>query len=157
MLAIPIAVRRIVPLLAVVAALAVPRVVMAQCAGISEEGVWRNLDKNGEPSYINIKMLGGCGDQVRNGQQTGSRVRYTMRVFVRQADGKLFGRPSVKAVYRPWMGKQWLQGNVSTGGYQDELWVHEDARNGRSRLHVFISHKSLDSKPSSHSEFWFSK
>ncbi len=40
----------------------------------SAKGRWRNLDNKGEPSYIDVKMLGGCGDQVLNGEQTGSTL-----------------------------------------------------------------------------------
>ncbi len=157
MIAIPTPLRRIVQLLAVAAALTFPQVALTQCAGIQEEGRWRNLDNNGEPSYIDVKMLGGCGDQVLNGQQTGSSTRYTMRVWVKQSTGQFYGRPTVNAVYRPWKGQKWLQGNVSTGGYQDQMWVHVEQRDGRSQLHVFIKHQSLDSKPSSQSEYWFVK
>ena len=157
MIATPITLRRIVPLLIVATALVFPRVALSQCAGIREEGRWRNLNNNGEPSYIDIKMAGGCGDQVLNGEQTGSSTRYTMRVWVRQSTGKFYGRPTVNAVYRPWKGKRWLQGNVSTGGYQDQMWVRVEERDGRSQLHVLIKHQSLDSKPSSQSEYWFVK
>jgi len=157
MIAIPITLRRIVTLLIVATAVAFPRVAFTQCAGIREEGRWRNLDNNGEPSYIDIKMVGGCGDQVLNGEQTGSSTHYTMRVWVKQSTGKFYGRPTVNAVYRPWKRQQWLQGNVSTGGYQDQMWVHVEERDQRSQLHVFIKHKSLESKPSSQSEYWFAK
>jgi len=149
--------RRNVVFLAVATALVFPRVAVGQCAGISEEGRWRNLDNNGEPSYIDVKMLGGCGDQVLNGEQTASSTRYTIRVWVRQSTGKFYGRPTVNAVYRAWKGAQWLQGNVSTGGYQDQMWMRVEERNSRSHLHVYIKHQSLDSKPSAQSEYWFAK
>jgi hypothetical protein len=149
--------RRIVAFLAVATVLVAPRAAFSQCAGIAEEGRWRNLDNNGEPSYIDVKMLGGCGDEVLNGEQTASSVRYTMRVWVKQSTGKFYGRPTVNAVYRPWKGQQWLQGNVSTGGYQDQMWVRVEQRDSRSQLHVFIKHQSLDSKPSAQSEYWFVK
>jgi hypothetical protein len=157
MIGIPITLRRIVPLIVVAAALAFPRAALSQCAGIKEEGRWRNLDNNGDPSYIDVKMVGDCGDQVLNGERTGSTIRYTMRVWVKQSTGKFYGRPTVNAVYRPWKGQQWLQGNVSTGGYQDQMWVRVEEHDGRSQLHVLIRHKSLDSKPSSQSEYWFVK
>ena len=157
MISIPITLRRIVPLLAVATFLASPRVVLTQCAGIREEGRWRNLDSHGEPSYIDVKMVGGCGDQVLNGEQTGSRMRYTMRVWVRQSTGQFYGRPTVNAAYRPWKGQKWLQGNVATGGYQDQMWVRVEERDGRSQLHAFIKHQSLYSKPSAQSEYWFVK
>jgi hypothetical protein len=150
-------VRFVVPLLAVAALFALPRAASAQCAGIREEGRWRNLDNSGEPSYIDVKMLGGCGDQVLNGEQTATTLRYTLRVWVRQSTGKFYGRPTVNAVYRPWKGHQWLQGNVSTGGYQDQMWMRVEERAGQSQLHVLIRHQSLDSKPSAQSEFWFVK
>ena len=63
MIAIPTLLRRSIQLLAA-AVLTLPQVSLTQCAGIREEGRWRNLDSKGEPSYIDIKMLGGCGDQV---------------------------------------------------------------------------------------------
>lgn len=157
MIAIPVTLRRMVTFLIVAIALAIPRIGWTQCAGISEEGRWRNLDNKGEPSFIDIKMVGGCGDQVLNGEQTGSSVHYTMRVWVRQSTGKFYGRPTVDAVYRPWKRQQWLQGNVYTGGYQDQMWVRSEERDHRSQLHVFIKHQSLDSKPSSQSEYWFIK
>jgi hypothetical protein len=157
MIVIPTSLRRVVQLLAVAAVLNLPQVALTQCAGVREEGRWRNLDNKGEPSYIDVKMLGGCDDQVLNGEQTGSSLHYTMRVWVRQSTGKFYGRPPVNAVYRPWKGLRWLQGNVSTGGYQDQMWVHVEDRDGRSQLHVFIKHQSLDSKPSAQSEYWFVK
>jgi len=157
MIAIPTRLHRIVQLLALATILTFPRVALTQCSGISEEGRWHNLDKNGEPSYIDVKMAGGCGDQVLNGEQTGTSIHYTMRVWVKQSTGKFYGRPTVNAAYRPWKGKRWLQGNVLTGGYQDQMWVHVEERDGRSQLHVFIKHQSLDSKPSSQSEYWFVK
>ena len=149
--------RRIVQVLAIASTLTLPRIALTQCAGIHEEGRWHNLDNNGEPSFIDVKMVGGCGDEVLNGEQTGSSVRYTMRVWVKQSTGQFYGRPTVNAVYRPWKGQQWLQGNVSTGGYQDQMWVHVEQHGALSQLHVFIKHKSLDSKPSSQSEYWFAK
>ena len=149
--------RRIVQLFAVATVLTFPQIAFPQCEGIREEGRWRNLDPNGEPGYIDVKMVGGCGDQVLNGEQTGSSIHYTMRVWVKQSTGKFFGRPTVKAAYRPWKGQRWLQGNVYTGGYQDQMWLRVEERAGRSQLHVFIKHQSLDSKPSSQSEYWFTK
>lgn len=149
--------RCIIQILAAVAILTLPQAALTQCAGISEEGRWRNLDNNGEPSYIDVNVLGGCGDQVLNGGQTGSSPRYTMRVWVKQSTGKFYGRPSVKAGYRLWKNQRWLQGNVPVGGYQDQMWMHAEQRDGRSQLHVFIKHQSLDSKPSSQSEYWFVK
>ena len=162
MIAVPTLLRRIVQMMAVAAMLTFSQIALTQCAGISEEGRWRNLDNcnldnNGEPSYIDVKMLGGCGDQVLNGVETGSSPHYSMRVWVKQSTGKFYGRPTVNAEYRPWKGHRWLQGNVSTGGYQDQMWVHVEQRDGRSQLHVFIKHQSLDSKPSSQSEYWFVK
>jgi hypothetical protein len=148
---------RIGMLLALAAVLAVPHVGSAQCAGIGEEGRWRNLDAGGDPSYIDVRMHGGCGDEVLNGEATGSSPSYTIRVWVRQSTGGYYGRPSVKAVYRPWNRQRWLQGNVSTGGYQDQMWLHVEERDGRTQLHVFIKHQSLDSKPSSQSEYWYVK
>ena len=158
MIAVPALRRRIIQIIMAVAPLlALPQAALTQCAGIREEGRWHNLDKTGDPSYIDVKMLGGCGDQVLNGEQTGSSLHYTMRVWVKQSTGKFYGRPAVKATYRPWKGQKWLQGNVATGGYQDQMWVRVEERNGQSQLHVFIKHQSLDSKPSSQSEYWYVK
>jgi len=157
MIAFQTLLRRTVQITAVAAILACPHIAWAQCAGIHEEGRWRNLTSNGDPAYIDVKMLGGCGDQVLNGEQTGSSTRYTIRAWVRQSSGQFYGRPSVKAAYRLWKGKRWLQGNVSTGGYQDQMWLHVEQRDGRPQLHVFIKHQSLDSKPSSQSEYWYEK
>jgi len=157
MIAASIPFRRTVQILAIAALLALPRVALAQCAGISEEGRWKNLDNNGEPSYIDVKMLGGCGDQVLNGVATGSAPHYTLRVWVKQSTGKMYGRPTVNAVYRTWLNKKWLQGNFSTGGYVDQMWMRVEQNQGRSQLHVVIKHKSLDSKPSAQSEYWFVK
>jgi len=63
----------------------------------------------------------------------------------------------VNAVWRQSKGKEWLQGNVSTGGYQDQMWLRVEQHDGKSELYVFIRHQSLDSKPSAHSEYWFVK
>lgn len=152
-----IAPRRIAVLLVVVTALAFPRLASSQCAGVSEEGRWRNLDAKGDPAYIDVKMVGGCGDQVLNGEQTPSTVHYTLRVWVKQPTGKFFGRPSVTAAYRPWNGKRWLHGNVYAGVYQDQVWVHAEERNHQQQLHVVIRHASLDKRPSYQSEYWFVK
>src|SRR5262249_26985260 len=128
--------RRVLQLLAIVAIVTIAQSALTQCAGPKEEGRWRNLDNNGEPSFIDIRMTGGCGDQVLNGVQTGSQPGYTLRVWVRQSSGQYFGRPSVKAAYRLWKNQKWLQGNVYTGGYQDQMWVRTEERDGRSQLHV---------------------
>jgi hypothetical protein len=50
MIAVPKLLRRFIQILAVAAVLTLPRVALAQCAGISEEGRWRNLDNKGEPT-----------------------------------------------------------------------------------------------------------
>jgi hypothetical protein len=153
---VPTVVRRVVQV-GLAIALIVPRIGSAQCAGIHEEGRWRNLTTTGEPSYIDVKMLGGCGDEVLNGQETGSSTRYTMRAWVRQSSGQYYGRPLVNAWYRSWKQQQWLRGDVPTGGYVDEMWLHVENRDNRPQLHVYIIHKSLDSKPSAQSEYWFAK
>ena len=116
-----------------------------------------NLNKNGDPSYLEVKMTGGCGDQVLNGQPTGGSARYTMWVWVKQPTGKFYGRPGVKTFFRTSKGQRWLRGDVPTGGYVDQMWLRAEQRDGQSQLHVFIKHQSLDSKPSSQSEYWFSK
>jgi len=128
------------------------RIAWPQCAAPKENGRWRNLDDRGDPAFIDIKMV-GCGDQVLNGQQTSTH--YTLRVWARQSTGKFYGRPIVRVTYRAWKGQQWLYGLVPTGGYQDHLWMQAVERNGQPTLHVLIRHESLDSKPSSNSEYWF--
>jgi len=157
MIKVPKPLRSIVQIFALASVITLPQIGSTQCVGIREEGRWRNLTNNGDPAFIDVKMLGGCGDQVLNGEPTGSSTRYTVRAWVRQSSGQFFGRPSVKAVYRPWNGKRWLQGNVPTGGYVDQMWLHAEDRDGRLQLHVFIKHQSLDSKPSSQSEYWYAK
>jgi hypothetical protein len=146
--------RRLVQILAVAAVFTLPQVAFTQCAAIKEEGRWRNLNGSGDPYLIDVRM-GGCGDQVLNGQQTGGSTGYKMRVWVKKSDGGLYGRPAVKTFYRTWKGKRWLRGNVSTGGYQDQMWLLAEERDGRPQLHVYIRHQSLDSKPSAQSEYWY--
>lgn len=148
---------RLLFILVVTTSLLCPRPSLAQCTGIQEEGRWRNLDEKGEPTYIDINMSGGCGDESNNGSVSGSAPRYSVRVWVRQDTGKFFGRPTVNGFYRPWKGKQWLRGNVTTGGYQDQMWMVVDQHEGKSQLHVMIRHQSLDIKPSSQSDYWFVK
>src|SRR5262245_31970696 len=98
MIAVTIKFSRVVQIVTLAAILTLPQTAFTQCAGIKEEGRWRNLEKNGDPAFIDVKMTGGCGDQVLNGQETGGATRYTIRVWVRQSTGKLSGRPPVKAV-----------------------------------------------------------
>ena len=157
MFTLPALSRRTILFLRVTVTLLLPQIVSAQCAGISEQGRWRNLDKNGEPGYIDVKMGGGCGDTAPNGDEGQSRIYYTMRVWVRQSTGKYYGRASVRATFRAWNGHKWLEGNVPVGGYLDHMWLRVENRNGQQQLHVFIKHESLDSKPSSQSEYWYSK
>lgn len=129
----------------------------AQCAGIREEGRWRNLDPKGEPTYIDVKTDGDCGDVSYNGQPAGSAMRHTLRVWVRQSSGKFYGRPSVNLAYRVWKGQKWLRGDVPTGGYVDQMWLRVEPHAGSQQLHVLIRHQSLDSKPSANSEYWYRK
>ena len=82
-------------------------------------------------------------------------ARYRLRAWVRQSDGNWYGRPSVDATWEQWQGKRWLVGSVSTGGYVDEIWTRAVQRDGKRMLHVYINHKSLDSKPSSTDEYWY--
>jgi hypothetical protein len=60
----------------VLAILSAATVGFAQCVGIHEEGRWRNLDPKGDPSYIDVKTVGGCGDVSYNGQPAGSAMHY---------------------------------------------------------------------------------
>jgi hypothetical protein len=110
MIAVPALLRSIAQILVVATFITFPSTALTQCAGIREEGRWHNLDKNGEPSYIDVKMLGGCGDQVLNGESTGSSIHYTMRVWVKQSTGKFYGRPVAKAAYRPWKRPKMVAG-----------------------------------------------
>jgi hypothetical protein len=121
----------------------------AICAAPAEEGRWRNLTNTGEPSLIDVRML-GCNDQGENG-----RIRYTMRAWVRQSSGQFYGRPTVDAEYRTWNAKRWMYGRIPTGGYVDHMWLRTENRDGQRQLHVLIKHESLDRKPSATSEFWF--
>src|SRR5262249_58686720 len=98
----------------------------------------------GEAQELRVKKTGATG-----GCQWG--------VWVKQPTGQCDGRPAVKGFYRTWKGQRWLRGNVPTGGYEDQMWLHAEQRDGRSEMHVFIRHQSLDSKPSSQSEYWFVK
>lgn len=126
----------------------------ALCATAKEEGRWRNLDSDDQPTFIDVR-LASCGDQVLNGQQTSTT--YKMKVWVKQSPGKFYGRPWVSASYRHWNNRQWLVGKVNTGGYMDHVWMDAVTRNGIPHLRVIIKHESLDSKPSSQSEHWFSR
>jgi hypothetical protein len=148
---------RFVLILVVSTILLYPRPATAQCVGIAEEGRWRNLDDKGEPTYVDIKELGGCGDESDNGNIQGGGSHYSVRVWVRQDTGKFFGRPTLNGFYRAWKGKQWLRANVTTGGYQDQMWMVVDQHEGKTQLHVMIRHQSLDIKPSAQSEYWFVK
>jgi len=125
--------------------------VHALCAGVKEEGQWRNLNNQAQPALIYVRM--NCGDQVLNGQQTSTT--YKVRAWTRQSSGQYYGRPWVDATYHSWNKRQWLVGKVSTGGYLDHMWMDAVERNGVPHLHVIIKHESLDSKPSAQSEHWF--
>ncbi len=126
----------------------------ALCASPKESGRWHNTNATGEPAYIDIKMV-DCGDQVLNGVQT--KTRYSLKVWVKQSSGKYYGRPTVSAAYRTSKGVKWLYGRVVTGGYEDQMWMRAVDRDGKPHLHVLIKHQSLDSKPSSTSEYWYSR
>ncbi len=128
---------------------------LAQCAAPAEEGRWRNLNmnNNGDPSFIDVKML-GCGDESLNGAEP-EASHYTMRAWVKQSNGQFFGRPTVNATYRPWNRTKWLYGRIPTGGYVDNMWLQAVEKDGKRQLHVLIKHESLDSKPSATSEYWF--
>jgi len=154
-LAVFVLLRRNIRMIAVAIVFIFPSIAFPQCVTKPEEGRWRNLDAKGDPSFIDVNMIGGCGDQVLNGGQTGSSPRYTMTVWITQSTGKLYKQPAVPAAYQLWKNHRWLQGNVSTGGYQDQMSLRVEPHNGQSQLHVFIYHKSLDRKPSAQSEYWF--
>ena len=144
-------------ILAVATGLALPGAAQAQCIAQKEEGRWHNLDSNGDPEYIDVKTVGGCGDEVANGHATGSASRYRMQAWVKQQNGTFYGRPPVSADYRLWKGAKWLVGKVPTGGYVDGMWLHVEPHDGKEQLHVFIEHQSLDSKPNAQSEYWYAK
>jgi hypothetical protein len=149
---VPVSRRSVGRMLAAATLFALPKAVRASCAAPPESGRWRNLDPKGEPAYIDVKMA-ECGDQVLNGHQT--RTSYSLRCWVRLSNGRFHGRPTVKAAYRSWKGREWLVGKVYTGGYQDHVWVLATDRGVQPHLHVLIRHESLDSKPSAQSEHWF--
>jgi hypothetical protein len=133
-------------------ALFVPGRSQALCAAPAELGRWRNVAVGGDPLVIDLHMV-DCGDQVLNGVQTDTA--YRMRVWIQQSTGQVYGRPTVKASYRPWKGAKWLVGRVPTGGYVDNVWTKTEDKDGQRLLHVLIKHESLDSKPSATSEHWF--
>jgi hypothetical protein len=126
--------------------------IQASCAGPQEGGRWWNKNAVGEPISLEVS-LDQCGDQVLNGQQTGTA--YGLKVFVRQSNGNLYQRPKVRAVYRNSNGKRWLYAKVPTGGYVDHVWLRTSNENGQSQLYAYIKHESLDSKPDAESKFWF--
>lgn len=152
--AVAISRRNALGILAVGASAVYPKVARAICAAPREDGRWRNADAKGSPAFIDIKMV-NCGDQVLNGQQT--QTSYSMRCWVRQSNGQFYGRPTVKATYRSWNGKQWLVGKVPTGGYVDWVWARAEMRDGKNQMQVLIKHESLDSKPSAQSNYWFTR
>lgn len=149
--------RRLLRLAFLGIALSFTAIASAQCVGIREEGRWRNLDPNGEPAYIDVKTIGGCGDESLNGQSAPSAQRHTLRVWVKQSSGKMYGRPPVNVAYRLSKGQKWLFGSVPTGGYVDRMWLRVEQRDGRPQLHVLIRHESLDRKPSSDSQYWYTR
>jgi len=124
----------------------------ALCAGAPELGRWRNVAPAVDPAVLDLRM-DSCGDQVLNGEET--ETRYSLRAWVLQSSGKLYGRPSAQAHWRQWKGQRWLVARVPTGGYVDNIWATAAQRDGQQMLHVLIKHESLDSKPSSTSEHWF--
>jgi len=137
------------------AAFVLPHSASAQCAAPAEDGRWRNLNNNvnGDPSFIDVKM-NGCGDESLNGAPP-QASHYTMRAWAKQSTGQFYGRPPVSATYRRWNNTNWLYGRIPTGGYVDNMWLQVVQRDGKRELHVLIRHESLDSKPSSTSEYWF--
>lgn len=150
----PLSRRRALGLLAAAATVSFPEPAAAICASIAEAGRWRNSNSSGDPAYIDVKMT-SCGDQVLNGHQTSTR--YTLKAWVRQSSGQYYGRPAVTATYRSWDGKRWLYGKVPTGGYVDHVWMRVVQNDGQPQLHVLIKHQSLDSKPSSTSQFYYTR
>jgi hypothetical protein len=124
----------------------------ASCAGPQEGGRWWNKNALGDPVSLEVS-LDRCGDQVLNGQQT--ETTYGLKAFVRQANGNLYQRPKVRAIYRNSNGKRWLYAKVPTGGYMDHVWLRPSNENGQAQLYVYIKHESLDSKPSAESKHWF--
>ncbi len=139
------------------ATILVSTMAFGQCVGIREEGRWHNLDPTGEPTYIDVKTVGGCGDVSYNGQPAASTLRHTLRAWVKQSSGNFYGRPPVNLAYRTSKGQKWLRGDVPTGGYVDQMWLRVEQHDGHPQLHVFIRHQSLDSKPSAESWYWYSK
>ena len=137
-----------------VADLVRPRGASALCAGPKEGGRWWNKNTSGDPISVEV-TLDDCGDQVLNGEQTSTK--YGVTVFVKRSDGSLYKRPKAKAAYRKSNGTQWLYARVPTGGYVDNMWLRTYNVDGQTQLRVFIRHESLDSKPSSTSDYWFTK
>ncbi|HKD05931.1 MAG TPA: hypothetical protein VKB79_08515 [Bryobacteraceae bacterium] len=135
------------------AAFVLPHSALAQCAAPAEDGRWRNLDNGGEPFFIDVKMI-GCGDESLNGALP-QASHFSMRAWVKQSGGQFYKGPTVNATYRPWNRTKWLYARIPGGGYVDNVWLQAVQRDGKRELHVLIKHESLDSKPSSTSEYWF--
>ena len=130
-----------------------PGVAVAQCAGVAEEGRWRNLDDKGDPIYIDVKML-GCGDQALNDAQA-ETTHYTMQAWNKVAAGGFHARPLKDARYRPFEGLQWLYAALPNTPYMDQTWAVVVQRDGKTQLHVRIRHEPLDKRPTYTSEYWF--
>lgn len=127
------------------ACVAWPFTAQGSCAGTDETGLWRNDDASSDLARIEIRML--C-----------ERDRLQLQASVWRSDQSLFARPFVPAHYvRTTQGERWLFAKVPTGGYLDKIWVRAVTTDGQRYLRVVIRHESLDSKPSSHSKFWFRK
>jgi hypothetical protein len=126
-----------------------PTTLKAQCVAPREEGQWINLDpKSGDFYRLDIRML-NCPDTGGD-----ASIHYNMRAWEKQSSGQLYGRPAVKASYNR---QQWIYGEVPVGGYVARIWAQAVDRNGVRRLHVMVTYKSLDIKPSATYEYWYRK
>jgi hypothetical protein len=140
-------------LLAAAIIITIPGIALGQCATPAEEGRWRNLDENGDPIYLDVKML-GCGDQVLNGDQSES-THYTMRAWNKVGTVGFHGRPIINANYRLLRGQKWLYAPLPNIPYMDHTWVVAAQHDGKPQLHVLINHAPLDKRPSFNTEYWF--
>lgn len=110
---------------------------LAQCSHPLAR-MWDNvkgLTNTDQPQRIDVRFT-ACGD-------TGGPTTLGVRAWVYGSNG-WYGRPTMPArTVRDSRGQTWLRADVSTGGYQDQMWLRRDGAN----MKVFIKHKSLDSKP----------
>jgi hypothetical protein len=113
---------------------------LAQCSS-EETGRWVNVKPDGDPAQIEV-YFAECGDTPQ------TRTRMAAKVFVKQSSGALYQRAPVTATHIvDQKTGRWLLAKVTTGGYQDHMYMRVIRRGNDTLLKVFIRHKSLDQKP----------